>query len=103
MSNPDDSEALQISADRIPDDMAAEVLAEAARLYAEANKGYSLTDLEQACLEVQIPPDIMRQAIRNVEEKRLRDRSQRRQQQEDIKQQVKRGISLGIALLIPEL
>jgi hypothetical protein len=44
---------------RIPDDMAAEVLAEATRLHAEANWGYSFDDLQQACAESEIPSDIV--------------------------------------------
>ena len=88
---------------RIPDDMAVEVLAEAARLYAETSKGYSFTDLQQACSEAQIPPDIINQAIRNVEEKRLREQTKRQQSQEYIKQQVKKGMATGIAFLIPAL
>ncbi len=94
MSNPDY---------RIPDHMAAEVLAEAARLYAQASKGYSLADLQQACSEAHIPPHIISQAISNVEEKRSREQTKRRQLQEYIKQQAKKGISSGIALLIPAI
>lgn len=86
---------------RIPDDMAAEVLAEATRLHAETSKGYSFADLEQACSEAQIPPHIVRQAIKNVEDKRLREQTKRQQLQEHIKQQVKRGMFAGIAILIP--
>ena len=88
---------------RIPDEMAAEVLAEAARLYAQTNKGYSFEDLQQACSEAQIPSHIIRQALKNVEEKRSRDRTKRLQEQEYIKQQVKRGLSIGIILLIPAI
>lgn len=86
---------------RIPDDMVAEVLAEAARLHTEANKGYSIADLEQVCLEAQIPPHIVRKAIRSVEEKRLREQAKRQQLSAYIKQQARRGISVGIVLLIP--
>ncbi|WP_373530178.1 hypothetical protein [Nostoc sp.] len=94
MSNPDY---------RIPDDMAVEVLAEAARLYAEASKGFSFADLQQACSEAQIPPHTIRQAIKNVEDKRLREQTKRQQFQEYIKQQVKKGMTTGIAFLIPAL
>ncbi|MBE9159881.1 hypothetical protein IQ265_24045 [Nodosilinea sp. LEGE 06152] len=86
---------------RISDDMVAEVLAEAARLHTEANKGYSIADLEQICLEAQIPPHIVRKAIRSVEEKRSREQAKRQQLSAYIKQQAKRGISVGIVLLIP--
>ncbi|KAF3888126.1 MULTISPECIES: hypothetical protein [Nostocales] len=91
------------SSSRIPDDMAAEVLAEAARLFTEANTGYSLADLEQAGLEAQIPAHIIRQAIKNVEEKRSRRLILQRQHQEYITQQVRKGVSFGIALLIPAI
>lgn len=88
---------------RIPDDMAAEVIAEAARLHAEASKGYSFSDLKQVCSEVKIPPHIIRKAIKNIEEKRLREQTERRRLREYIKQQFKKGISAGIALLIPAI
>ncbi len=86
---------------RIPDDMAAEVLAEAARLYAQTGKGYSFTDLQQACSEAEIPPHIIRQAIANVEENRASETSKKRQLQKQIKQRVSKGIYTGIVLLIP--
>lgn len=85
----------------IPDDMAAEVLTEAARLYAQANKSYSFADLQQACADAHIPSHIVTQAIRNIEEKRVRERYQRQQQREYINKQVKKGIFGGIKLLIP--
>lgn len=94
MSNPDY---------RIPDDIAVEVLAEAARLYAEASKGFSFADLQQACSEAQIPPHTIRQAIKNVEDKRLREQTKRQLFQDYIKQQVKKGMATGIAFLIPAL
>jgi hypothetical protein len=88
---------------RIPDDMVAEVLAEAARLHAETNKGYSLADLQQICLEAQIPPHLVKKAVRNIEEKRIYKQTKRRHLQQQIEQQVKKGISVGIALLIPAI
>jgi hypothetical protein len=88
---------------RIPDDMIAEVLAEAARLHAETNNGYSLGDLQQICLEAQIPPHLVTKAVKNVEEKRIYKQTKRRYVQQQIEQQVKKGISVGIALLIPAI
>ncbi|MBF2066883.1 MAG: hypothetical protein IGS39_21065 [Calothrix sp. C42_A2020_038] len=88
---------------RIADDMAAEVLAEAARLYAQASKSYSFADLQQACAQANIPSHIVTQAIKNIEEKRARERYQRQQQREYINKQVKKGISGGIKLLIPAI
>jgi DNA-binding transcriptional MerR regulator len=88
---------------RIPDDMVAEVLAEAARLHAETNKGYSLADLQQICSEAQIPPHLVNKAVRNIEEKRIHKQTKRQHLQQQIEQQVKKGISVGVALLIPAI
>ena len=88
---------------RIPDDMAAEVLAESARLYAEANKGYSFADLQQACADIQIPPHIVKQAISNVEEKRSVEQLKRQQLSDYLKTQINKGISTGFALLVPAI
>ena len=88
---------------RIPDDMAAEVMAQATRLHAEANKGYSFADLEQACLEASIPPEIIRKAIKDVERKREQQQAQRQIMQNRIKEQVKKGMLASIALVIPTI
>jgi hypothetical protein len=86
---------------RIPDDMAVEVLAEATRLHAEANRGYSFDDLQQACAESQIPSDIVAKAIRNIENKRCQRQAKQQELKAYIIQQSKKGISIGIGLLIP--
>lgn len=88
---------------RIPDDMAAEVLAESARLYAEANKGYSFADLQQACADIQIPPHIVKQAISNVEEKRSIKQLKHQQFRDYLKTQIKKGTFIGVALLVPAI
>jgi DNA repair exonuclease SbcCD ATPase subunit len=88
---------------RIPDDMAAEVLAESTRLYAESNNGYSFADLQQACADIQIPPHIVKQAISNVEEKRSGEQLKHQQFRDRLKTQVNKGISSGIALLVPAI
>lgn len=85
----------------IPDSMATEIIAEAVRLYAEANKSYSFSDLQQACLESQIPQYIIDKAVINVEEKQLKGEEKKQQLKEYTKQQIKRGITIGTALLIP--
>jgi hypothetical protein len=54
---------------RIPDEIAAEVLKEASRLYADSNKGYSPSEVKEACTEVGIPAHIVELAIKNVEDK----------------------------------
>jgi hypothetical protein len=86
---------------RIPDDMAAEVLAEATRLHAEANRGYSFEDLQQACAEAQIPSHIVTKAIRNIQDKRSRKQAKQQELKAYIIQQSKKGISIGVGLLIP--
>ncbi|AFY56443.1 hypothetical protein Riv7116_4003 [Rivularia sp. PCC 7116] len=88
---------------RIPDDMAAEVMAEATRLHAEANKGYSFADLEQACLEANISPAIIQKAIKNIERKREEKRTQRQIMQNRIKEQVQKGLLASIVLIIPAI
>ncbi|MCJ8283085.1 MAG: hypothetical protein MJK14_25600 [Rivularia sp. ALOHA_DT_140] len=88
---------------RIPDDMAAEVMAEATRLHAEANKGYSFADLEHACLEANISSEIIKKAIKNVERKREKKRNQRQIMQNRIKEQVQKGLLASIVLIIPAI
>lgn len=90
---------MRYSDSRIPDDMVAEVLAEAARLQTEADKSYSLTDLQQICSEAQIPAHIVREAVRNIEAKRRQKQTKRWH----LQQHLKRGISVGIMLLIPAI
>ncbi|MGK7953381.1 MAG: hypothetical protein AB4368_32500 [Xenococcaceae cyanobacterium] len=92
--------------DHISEDVGTEIIAEATRLHSEASQGYSFAELQQICKDAQIPPHIFRQAVKNVEAKRLREQQKRRQLQEDhkyIQKQVKKGISVGIALLIPAI
>ena len=63
MSNPNPS---------IPEDIANEVLGVASEMYAETQNSYSLSELQAAGKEVNIPPEIIEQAITKVkEEKRL--------------------------------
>ena len=86
---------------RIPDDMAAEVMAEATRLHAEANKGYSFADLEQACLEANIPTEIIRKAIKNVKDKQVKEQIGNIVAQNRIKEQLQKALGVGIAFVIP--
>lgn len=88
---------------RIPDHMAAEVLAEATRLHAQMSFGYSLEDLQQAGLEARIPPEIIQQAVKNVEKRHSRKRVKIQQFQQFIAQQIKNGISWKVKLLIPTI
>lgn len=86
---------------RIPDSMVADILGEAARLHAETTKGYSLADLEKICEEAHIPPQLVKKALQNIEEKQFRQNSQRQQLQKYLKAQAKKGIIWGLALGIP--
>lgn len=81
---------------RIPDDMVAEVLAEATRLHTEDNKDYSIAELERVYLEAQIPPHIVRKAIQSVEENQSRKQAKRKQLSAYIKQQAKRAYLWGL-------
>lgn len=55
---------------RIPEDIADEVLQVASELYAQSQDSYSVSDLQAAAQEVNIPPELIEQAIQQVEEKR---------------------------------
>ncbi|MBD3886827.1 hypothetical protein IFO70_34890 [Phormidium tenue FACHB-886] len=86
----------------IPDDMASEVLAEAARLTMgmESSQGYFLKELEQAGSEVQISPEAIRQAVEIVAEKRRTEQVKRQQARERFKQQIKQYAPVGVVLRI---
>lgn len=86
---------------RISDEMASEVLAEAARLNVEAHKGYSLKDLEQAGLEAQIPPEIIGQALKIVEQRRQAKQMKWQRVKKRIRQQVQSWTAIGRPLNIP--
>lgn len=85
---------------RIPDDMASEILAEAARLKMKSSQGYSREELEQAGSEVQIPPEIVRQAIKIVEGRRQAKQMKWRRARDQFKQQIKKYTSIGVPLCI---
>ncbi|MEQ8975685.1 MAG: hypothetical protein RIE73_35555 [Coleofasciculus sp. C1-SOL-03] len=87
----------------IPDELVGEILVEAARLQAEANKSYSLADLKQIGSEAGISPHFVERAIRKIEEKQGRKQQRQRKLQKQIKKQVKKGISVGIPLVIPAI
>ncbi len=85
---------------RIPDEMLADILAEATRLHAAATAGYSFEDLQQACDEIQIPAHILKQAIANVQAVNTIRKQQRQQLQNFLKQQLLKGIPLGVAIFL---
>ena len=57
---------------RIPKEIAPDVFALAAQLYAQENQDYSLEEIMQAGAEVQIPPEVIQQAIQQIQAKQIR-------------------------------
>jgi hypothetical protein len=77
--------------DRISDQMATKVLAEATRLHCEADRrkqatqeGFSHGELQQVCLEANIPTEYLDQAFLNVWEDRSRLERERLQHQKNL-------------------
>jgi hypothetical protein len=70
---------------RIPDEIAAEVLKEASRLHAESSKGYLPSEVKEACTEVGIPAHIVELAIKNVENKIALKKANKVRAQERVK------------------
>ena len=66
------------SEDRIPKEIAADVFALAAQLYAQENQNYSLEELIQAGAEVQIPPELIQQALVQIRAKQNQARERQR-------------------------
>lgn len=88
---------------RIPDNMVSEILAEAARLHEEENKGVSIADLEQACSEAKISPKNVRKAVLAIEEKRFHEQNKRQKRQAHIKHLSSKCMSVGIRFLLPAM
>ena len=63
--------------DRIPQDTASEVFALASQYYAEKNQSYSVSDMVEAGAEVHIPPELIQQAIKEIQARQKRARQQR--------------------------
>ncbi|MEH2153693.1 hypothetical protein [Nostoc sp.] len=63
---------------RIPKEIAPDVFALAAQLYAQENQDYSLEEIMQAGAEVQIPPEMIQQAIQQIQAKQIRERDRQR-------------------------
>ncbi|OYD89757.1 hypothetical protein CDG76_33655 [Nostoc sp. 'Peltigera membranacea cyanobiont' 210A] len=63
---------------RIPKEIAPDVFALAAQLYAQENQDYCLEEIMQAGAEVQIPPEVIQQAIQQIQAKQIRDRDRQR-------------------------
>jgi len=62
---------------KIPEELTLEVFALASRLYSQASQKYSLAELERAGLEAQIPPEFIRQAVREIYKRKIQ--AQKRQ------------------------
>ena len=83
--------------EKIPDDIADDVLELASRLYSEQTNSYSLEELKAAGEQVQIPSEFIEQAVTQVkEQKRLEAEKQLNQQA--LNQKIK-WFSGGIAVL----
>lgn len=61
---------------RISKEIAPEVFALAAQLYAQENQDYSLSELMQAGAEVQIPPELIQQAFEQIQAKQIQAHEQ---------------------------
>lgn len=71
---------------RIPEDVSAEVFELAARLYGQQESSYSVDDLIQAGREAEIPPEIIQQAIEEIQARRREEKLQRQRNRELRKQ-----------------
>jgi LemA protein len=78
---------------QIPEEIAPEVFALASRLYAEQNQSYSMKELIEVGTEVDIPPEFIQQAVREVQEKRIQ--TQKRQRRLKIV-----GVGVGVAIAL---
>lgn len=63
----------------ISEQMTPEVFALASRLYAQKNQEYSLTELMQAGIEAQIPPEFIQQAVQQIQAKQFQARERQKQ------------------------
>ncbi|MGK7875017.1 MAG: LemA family protein [Xenococcaceae cyanobacterium] len=78
--------------------MAPEVLELAARLYAQQQSSYSVADLIQAGAEAEIPPELIEQAIEQVQARRREEQAQRQRDQE-LRKQLLLGLC-GVAAVV---
>ncbi|NES94773.1 MAG: LemA family protein [Desertifilum sp. SIO1I2] len=86
--------------ERIPEEIASEVLALASRMYAEQTQSYSQAELIQAGGEVQIPPELIQKAIQEVQKNRQASALQQQQAKAKTRtlQMVLIGVGIAIAL-----
>ena len=86
--------------ERIPEDIAEEVINRACQLYSEAQNSYSLSELQQLGKEVQIPPEIIQEAIRQVQKQKRQAQQKRQQIQSNRKNFQIVGISLAAVIFL---
>lgn len=84
---------------RIPDQQASEVFELAARLYAQRSQSYSVEELVQAGSEVEIPPEYVQEALRQVQTREAQQQQQQQQTRERRKQLQWVAIGVGVVLL----
>ncbi len=82
---------------RIPEEIAPEVLALASRYYAQSTQSYSMSELVQAASEVQIPAEFIQQAIREIEA--LREQKLEQQKRSRHMRQMLLTIGAGIVAI----
>ena len=63
--------------DRIPEDIASEVFTLASQYYAKEIQSYSMSNIVEAGAEVHIPPELIQQAIQEIQTRQKRARQQR--------------------------
>lgn len=85
--------------DRIPEDIAPEVLALASRYYAQQQEGYSESELIAAGSEVSIPPEFIQQAIQDVQRQRQQERIKQQQRQQQLQVSAMIGAAMGAIVL----
>lgn len=82
----------------IPEDLAPEVLELASRYYSESENSYSLTELQEAGAEVQIPPELIEKALEDVRLKKEQEQQQQQQAQE--RRRTAQWIAAGVAVIL---
>ncbi|WP_246198711.1 hypothetical protein [Sodalinema gerasimenkoae] len=82
----------------IPDELAPEILEIASRYYSESQNSYSLAELQDAGAEVQIPPEFIEKALRDVQVKKQQERQQQQQAQE--RRKTVQWIATGVAVIL---
>ncbi len=87
------------SRSRIPEDVAAEALAEAAQLQAEKSEGQSLLELQKICAEAGIPPHTVEKAFREIEERLRCNQAKRQKRQEYVRRHAPAGIAVATGFL----